>query len=360
MAWIITNSAQAFEAHRRLWDELNSYAGNHILLDSRFVGAQLNHLADRPVYLALDTGTSSPAMILLVNNGHGSWSSFQPPQQPIGNILFADPARANAQINDLLRCLPGYVLLLAMLHQDPAYSSIPVTAHMPYVELIDYIDTGRVVMSPNFDEYWQLRPDDLRENNARRRRRLEREGVHVRLLALHEPDQVEQGLRDYCRMETESWKGEAGTAVDMANNQGDFYGSMLRQLCETGEGTIYELLFNDQPVASQICVRRGPMLVSLKIAYDPAFRRDAPGFLLQEEIIRQLHQVAGVEEIEFYGRASDGWTRKWTDEIRSMYHLNFYRSPIVRSGLRAVKSILRGDATPAGPLRRVRFLQCHQ
>ncbi len=348
MAWTITNAVDDFRMHRQLWDELNATASNHILLDSRFVQILLHHVADQPVLLALDTSSSSPAMVLLVNNGHGSWSSFQPSQQPIGNLLFANPDRVEQQIGDLLRHLPGYPLLLAVMQQDPDYSCMPLAAASPRIESVDYIDTGRISLKQHFDLYWQCRPDELREGNARRRRRLEREGTQVQLRVLREPGQIEQGLSDYCCMETEGWKGEAGTSVSMTNNQGRFYNAMLQALCESGEGTIYQLLFNDKPVASQICVVRGRMLISLKIAFDSVLRRDAPGFLLQEEIIRHLHQESSVEVIEFYGRVTDGWTRKWTDEIRTMFHRNFYRSAIVRSGLQAARSILHARGRLSG------------
>jgi CelD/BcsL family acetyltransferase involved in cellulose biosynthesis len=344
MVWTLTDAAQTFQAHQPLWDELNAAASNHILLDSRFVQLLLQHLGERQILLARDNSTSSPAMLLLFQQRQGAWSTYQPSQQPIGNLLFSNPARVEQQVGELLRHLPGYPLLLGLMQQDPDHSCMPRTDTSLQVEPVAYIETGRISLKHDFDLYWQSRPDELRDGNARRRRRLEREGTQVQLRVLREPHNMEQGLRHYCHMETEGWKGAVGTAVNMADPQGNFYVSMLQALSASGEAVIYELLFNDKPVASQLCILRGRMLVSLKIAFDIEYRRDAPGFLLQEAIIRHLHQERGVEVIEFYGRVTDGWTLKWTDEIRSMFHLNFYRNSVIRKGFNWVRPLRQAGA----------------
>lgn len=341
MVWTLTDAAQTFQAHRPLWDELNAAASNHILLDSRFVQLLLQHLGERRIILARDSSSSSPAMLLLFQQGQGAWSTFQPSQQPIGNLLFSNPARVEQQVGELLRHLPGYPLLLGVMQQDPEHSCMSRSGTSPQIEPVAHIETGRISLKQNFDLYWHSRPDELRDGNARRRRRLEREGTQVQLRVLREPHSMEQGLRNYCHMETEGWKGACETAVNMADPQGKFYVSMMQALSASGESVIYELLFNGKPVASQLCILRGRMLISLKITFDIEYRRDAPGFLLQEAIIRHLHQERGVEVIEFYGRATDGWTLKWTDEIRSMFHLNFYRNGVVRRGLNAVRLFRR-------------------
>lgn len=342
MAWTVTDATETFRSHCHLWDELNQSIGNHVLLDSRFVQAQLENLAIRPVHLAVETSTSAPAMMLLINEGRGRWSTFQPSQQPIGNVLFSDQARAEYQIGDLLHHLPGYAMALGITQQDPTICRVPFAADTKHAELVKYIDTGRVTLMKTFDAYWQRRPADLRESIARRRRRLKRDGIEVRLRVLQDPDHVAEGIRDYSRMEQEGWKSRTGTAVGITDAQGRFYRTMLQAMCERGEGTIYQLLFGDRPVASQICIGRGRMLISLKIAFDETFRRDAPGFLLQKQIIRHLHeQQPGIDTLEFYGRATDGWTRKWTSDVRTMFHVNYYRNSSIFSAVRAVKSVRR-------------------
>ena len=73
--------------------------------------------------------------------------------------------------------------------------------------------------------------------------------------------------------------------------------------------------------------------------------------MLQEQIIRQLHQNSDVEVIEFYGAATAGWTHKWTSDVRPMHHLNYYRNAAVQRSLKWLKALragadMRGQQAP--------------
>ncbi|SEM77071.1 Acetyltransferase (GNAT) domain-containing protein [Nitrosospira multiformis] len=342
MSWSIENALDAFPKYRQQWDDLNAATGDHILLDSRFVHPLLekDRSAKQPVLLATFKSMSEPAMLLLKKTGIGSWSLFQPSQQPIGMVLFSPSANASEKVEDLLYSLPGLGLVLGITQQDPDHTFFQQRDTRSNREFIRYIQTGRIMLTKDFEYYWNDRPQDLRDNNARRRRKLERQGVECKLEELRLPGQMTEGIRNYSRMEQSGWKFRSGTAVGDQDPQGTFYRKILELFCERGEGAIYQLLFNGNPVASQICITRGGMVISLKIAYDEQFRSAAPGFLLQEEIIRHLYKNSDMRLMEFYGRVTEGWTKKWTDEIRTMFHVNFYRNVQVRSGIHFLKSIL--------------------
>lgn len=340
VSWIIEPAAQAYLAQSANWDALNAATGDHILLGSHFLQPLLQTLAGRKVWLARETSASSPAAALLVRQHLGIWSTWQPAQLPLGPVLLADGARAEAQLDALLRALPGPSLLLGVTQQDPAYSRLPLDSASRQFERMDYIPTGRVRLAGDFEAYWRERPDDLRQSVARRRRRLAREGVQVQVRRLDQPGQMAAAMDDFSRMEQSGWKGAAGTSVGLDDAQGRFYRQLLVSLAERGEAAVYQLMFDERPVASQVCIGRGRMWVSLKIAYDEAFRRDAPGYLLQEQIIRALHQQPGVDLLEFYGRATEGWTRKWTNDLRMLVHLNVYRHPLLRVGMAATRRML--------------------
>lgn len=349
MAWIFSDAVETFRHHHRLWNELNALSGAHILLDAESVQIQLDLLVDRPVLLARQTASSSAAMLLLVQTGLGRWTSFQPSQQPIGHALFASRNGIEDLLVSLVRGLPGCALLLGITRQDPDASLLPQGDGLALLQCIRYDQTGRVMLQPDFDAYWRQRPEDLRSGIKRRQRRLQREGRDWHLVVLDQPDQVEAGIRGYGQLEGSGWKGRIGTSVDAAGRQGLYYTALLKAHCRRGEGSIYQLMLDEQLVASQICVGRGRMSVSLKMAYDEQFRRDGPGYELQARIIEHLHRRPGVEAIEFYGRATAGWTSKWTHDLRWMFHLNVYRHPLVRQGLDALRSIQRQPAAaPAG------------
>lgn len=346
MGWAFSDAVATFRQHARLWDELNVLTGNHILLDAVSVQAQLDHLAQRPVLLARWTDSNAPAMLLLESAGPGRWMSFQPAQQPIGNALFLRSGAVEEQLSELMRKLPGCAMLVGITGQDPAFSRIPqLTGSSLPVEWVAYQQTGRVELRPDFATYWRERPPDLRDGMARRQRRLDRDGQQVTLTALDDPALVEQAIHHYSLLEGGGWKGQAGTAVGTADRQGRFYNALLKDRCQQGEGMIFQLRIGERLAASQLCVHRDGMLVSLKIAYDEGLRRDAPGYLLQAKIIELLHSRPPIRSIEFYGRATDGWTLKWTGDLRTIFHVNVYRSEFVQTSIRLARSLLSHGAS---------------
>jgi hypothetical protein len=58
--------------------------------------------------------------------------------------------------------------------------------------------------------------------------------------------------------------------------------------------------------------------------------------LLNHHVFRTLFEEK-LHRIEFYGALMD-WHTNWTDEIRTMYHLNCYRWPLLAS----IHDVVRG------------------
>ena len=80
------------------------------------------------------------------------------------------------------------------------------------------------------------------------------------------------------------------------------------------------------------------------MAYDETYAKHSPGYLLREEILKSLFTEGTIKSVEFYGKVHEGWTTKWTDELRTMYHFNMYRHSWV-AGAKAVVKRLRTAQT---------------
>ena len=136
---------------------------------------------------------------------------------------------------------------------------------------------------------------------------------------------VAGAIHEYGLLESTGWKGEEGSAVAADNVQGRFYREMLEDFCSRGEAVIYRLRLNGKTVASDLCLERDGTLVILKTAYDESVQGLSLGLLLHQEIFQSVFDEGKIRVIEFYGRLRD-WHTKWTNEIRTMYHINFYRA----------------------------------
>jgi GNAT acetyltransferase-like protein len=324
MTWIFQPASTSFEQHRSAWDRINHARSNHILLDSGFVSSLLRHFSVEPVLLGISNDAHDSGMALLTSRGLGRWETFQPSQAPIGFLLFREPDSSGTKLNQMLRKLPGYALELSVLQQDPDYSSIPLEHSGPGLERLDYIQTARITMNGSFEEYWKQRGSNLRHNLARRRRRMAEKSYTADLIARRSPEEVQEAIREYGRLESTGWKSKDGTAVGEDNAQGRFYREVFEYFCARSEGVIYQYVVNGQVVASDLCLLRGEMMVVLKTAYDETMNEFSPALMMREDIMKQLFADSRTRVVEFYGRVMD-WHRRWTDEIRTLYHVNCLR-----------------------------------
>lgn len=332
------------------WRALHAAGPASPLLDPDFVTALLDAFGEggERVACARQDG-AIVAMTVLVAQGGGAWSSFQPAQAPIG-LWLARPGTAAAPrlaplLDALLRQLPGCALLAGLTQLDPDLDPRP--AADARLDSLDYIETARITLAGGFDAYWQERGKNLRANLKKQRARLEREGLSAGLEVLRAPEQMAEAVADYARLEGSGWKGREATAVRADDAQGRFYRAMLEAFARRGRACVYRYRFGERVAAMDLCIEGEDSIVVLKTAYDETIPAAwSPALLMREEACRRLFDEGRFARLEFYGRVME-WHRRWTNEVRCLYHLNHYRWPLLKR-LHALKR-RHGDAGAARP-----------
>ena len=327
MSWSLYPIAQ-FASHAEAWRRLHLACGGHALLAFDFIAPLLAEFASGAELLACheDDGHVT-AMAVLARSGRASWSTFQPAQAPIG-LWLQLPGQHMAQLlATLVRHLPGLSLVCAVTQCDPQLAPRPHDSRQ--VRCIDYIDTARITLAGGFDAYWQARGKNLRANLKKQRARLTREGVQASIDVCRGRADVAAAVADFGRLESAGWKARAGTAVDIDNAQGRYYRTMLEAFCARGAASIYRYRFDGHLVAMDLCVEDGDSIVVLKTAYDETVPSHySPTLLMREEACRRLFDEARFARIEFYGKVME-WHLRWTEETRALYHMNYYRWPVL-------------------------------
>ncbi len=327
MSWRLYALAQLPDWSER-WQQLHVASGASPLLHIDFVQPLASAFATGSELLAVYEVVGSPqAMTIVVPGGRGAWSTFQPPQAPLG-IWLQHPDLALAPLLDaLLRALPGCALMLGLTQRDPLLAARP--AANGRLATLDYIDTASITLDGPFEHYWSLRGKNLRSNLKKQRARLERDGVVTRLECLRDPALVAAAVNDYGTLESAGWKAGAGSAVHSDNAQGRFYRAMLERFCRRNCASIYRYWFGQQLVAMDLCIEDGETIVVLKTSYDESVTAGlSPTLLMREQVCRALFDEARLRRIEFYGKVMD-WHLRWTEQIRTLYHLNYYRWALV-------------------------------
>jgi CelD/BcsL family acetyltransferase involved in cellulose biosynthesis len=325
------HSIAKFGEHSENWDRLNHNGPQSPLLTAMFVKPLLKEFGTGDEVLAVCGGPDPVAMAILVRQTQVGWETFQPSQAPLGAWIQIPELDTEDLALSLIKTLPGFGLTLGITQLDPELVRRP--EHSAALTTLDYIQTSRVSIQGTFEEYWAQRGKNLRHNLKRQRNQLAKQGVECRVDAVTAPSEVADALAEYSKMETAGWKAEGGTAVRSDDAQGRFYTQLLQEHCSHGHGRIYRFWLDGRVAATDLCVDNGATFVILKTSYDESITNLSPALLMREEYFRDLFGT-GIRRIEFYGRVMD-WHTKWSDEIRTMYHINCYRSPLVAALQRA-------------------------
>lgn len=307
------------------WDRLNRDGLRSPVLTAMFVAPLLKQFGTGEEILAVGKGPGPVAMAVLQRRSRFGWETFQPSQAPLGAWLQMPDMDTEKLALSLVKALPGFGVALGITQLDPELIARP--AGSPVLETIDYIQTARISIRGSFSDYWAARGKNLRHNLKRQRNQLAKQGVECRVDSITLPSDAAAAVEQYSNLETAGWKAEQGTAVGSDDAQGRFYTQMLQAHCAEGRGRIYRLWLGDKVAAVDLCVDDGVTFVILKTSYDETIQGLSPALLMREEYFPALF-ASGLQRIEFYGRVMD-WHTKWSDEIRTMYHINCYRSPLV-------------------------------
>lgn len=327
ISWRIVPAAR-FDDHAARWNELHVRQCASPMLAPAFVSALLTCFGSGTEVLVLGEAQGELcAAAVLVSTGPGRWATFQPSQAPVGLWLQAQGLELAPLLDSLLKALPGFPLQLSLTQCDPLLTPRP--ADNGHIRTLDYIVTARISMVGAFEDYWQARGKNLRSNLKKQRNRLAADGIVTRLETLTEAGEMAAAVNDYGRLESSGWKARNGSAVSAGNEQGRFYQQMMEAFARHGQARAYRYWFGQQLVAMDLCIFERGCIVILKTSYDELVSSSfSPALLMREEACRALFGEAGLDRIEFYGKVME-WHTRWTDEVRTLYHLNHYRWPLL-------------------------------
>lgn len=342
MSWSLVPAA-CFSDYAATWAGLNTAGPAAPLLAPEFVLPLLTEFGSGNEWLALWHQDNDIAVMTIVcPRRPGVWETFQPSQAPVTLWLERPGAIAPEALpyllDALIRTLPGGALMLGMTQRDPAVSPQPPTGER--ITVMPYLDTARVALQGEFADYWSRRGKNLRTNMKKQRARLLKEGITTRLQVTRDAAGMAAAVADFGRIESAGWKSREGTSVHLNNAQGRFYRSMLEGMAKRGAASAYRYWFDDRLVAVNLCIESEDSVIIVKTTYDEALGNQyTPAFLLLEELCQHWFAEHRFNALEFYGKVME-WHRRWSDEVRTMYHVNSYRW----SGLLRLHQVLQQRA----------------
>ncbi|HEX6733200.1 MAG TPA: GNAT family N-acetyltransferase, partial [Azonexus sp.] len=155
----------------------------------------------------------------------------------------------------------------------------------------------------------------FKRNLRRQGRVLARRGA-VSLSFVRSGPELEAAFADFLRLEASGWKGPAGraTAIRLHSHLFGFYSELKRRFAAANACLIALLKVDGIAIAAQFCLFAGPTLAVQKIAYDEAWRAEAPGSQLLLKLIEYCCSEPGIDTLSLV-TAPEWAVGRWNPEI---------------------------------------------
>lgn len=163
------------------------------------------------------------------------------------------------------------------------------------------------VAGRSFDEYFSTLTSNIRKNAARRVRKLEAQGMEIRILTRRSPE-LEQAIRDFEAVYGLSWR-----------NQAEPYPHFVPELCrmaaDHGWLRLGVLALAGKVVAAQIWLVKDGAASIFKLAYIEEYAKLAAGTVLTTELMRQVIDVDRVNIVDYLS-GDDAYKKDWMSHRR--------------------------------------------
>ena len=181
------------------------------------------------------------------------------------------------------------------------------------VDQCDYLPLG------DYDSFLEKISDNFR-NSLRKARNKLNSYPEVKFIASREAPDLQSSFLKFLELEASGWKGASGTnsAINQNAQLRQFYECLLQDgFCEVGL-----LLVSDVPIAGTFSIHLGDTYYILKIAYNEAYSRAAPGNMLLERLMQHYSASEDVRTINLVSGAE--WHRRWKPQQLEVFDCRLF------------------------------------
>lgn len=172
------------------------------------------------------------------------------------------------------------------------------------------------------ERYLAAALDGDRRRELRRKEKRLKDAGELRYVRLGRGGDVARWIDDFVRIEASGWKAKAGGALACREEDLAFSRALFRGAFERGRLMATGVDLDGKAVARELCLLAGEGAFSVRIAYDEAFARFAPGSLCELENIRAFHDApARLQWMDSYTSAENITIGRFWKERRRIERL---------------------------------------
>jgi CelD/BcsL family acetyltransferase involved in cellulose biosynthesis len=179
-----------------------------------------------------------------------------------------------------------------------------------------YIDT-----SGGYDAWREQNKHRWKAPLERKWRKTERDHESEFQMVVVPPD-LEAELDEGLRIEASGWKGDAGTAIESADDSALFYRLLARAFQERGELRFSWIKVDGKAISFDYCILYRRCLYTLKSGFDEDYKNLAPGLVLRLATIKECFE----SDIDLHDLLGDevGWKTRFADGNRPHVNMRIY------------------------------------
>jgi CelD/BcsL family acetyltransferase involved in cellulose biosynthesis len=198
------------------------------------------------------------------------------------------------------------------------------------VWLVEWFTRALFRPAPDADSYLRAAMSGHARKEARRKEKRLGEQGRLVVQELQPGADARPWLDDFLRVEASGWKGRERSAIACSEPERDFFVRAALGAHERGRLMLLGSFLDDRPLALKCNFLAGEGGFAFKIAFDEAFAAFSPGFLLEMENVRRLHERPNV---------------RWMDSCASPQHVMIDR---LWQDRRTIASLLFSTGRPPG------------
>lgn len=191
-----------------------------------------------------------------------------------------------------------------------------------------------LVRPANYHKFAKTLSKNFRANLRKARNKLSRFKSEGRLqcLSVRDPAQLEWAFEEFLRVEASGWKGEAGTrsAIQFSQRLRQYYHSLLTGFAELDGYEINLLRLDKRSIGTQFCLCTDDTSYLLKIGYDEAYAKYAPGNMLLEWLLKRSNDMH-IHNINLI--TDTPWHADWVPASYQVYNVYLFNPHSSRARL---------------------------
>lgn len=212
----------------------------------------------------------------------------------------------------------------------PSFVILKQALRMAGFSPYDYFCTGNwyLPVQCQWKEYLHERDGLLRSTIKRMTKKIATAGGTMELIS--EVRDVERGLADYQKVYANSWKTPEPYL--------DFIPGLLQTCAKRGWLRLGIARIGNKPIAAQIWIVANGKASIYKLAYDQAFKAQAPGTLLTAMLMEHALDVDRVTEVD-YLIGDDNYKKNWMSHRRERWGIIAYNAKTIGGAIGLCKEI---------------------